>query len=109
MFLVSGNQSEILQTLAVPYVSFKLCQLAYMGRENLTEKQMCVGGQMGKDSCTGDSGGPLMATHSLDGPPRYFLVGVVSYGPLDCSVTQTPGVYTNVSAYMGWILDSIRK
>lgn len=109
MFPESGNQSDILQTLPVPFVSLKLCQLAYMGREKLTEKQMCVGGQMGKDSCTGDSGGPLMASLSLDGPPRYFLVGIVSYGPQACSVKQTPGIYTNVSAYMEWILDNIRK
>ena len=50
----------------------------------------------GKDSCNGDSGGPLAAP--LNG--KTYVLGVVSYGPTEC---RGYGVYTRVNGYINWI------
>lgn len=49
----------------------------------LTSKQLCAGGAPGKDSCRGDSGGPLMGIDNSERlKPYYYLAGVVSFGKL---------------------------
>ncbi|MBU2117855.1 MAG: serine protease, partial [Alphaproteobacteria bacterium] len=78
----------------------------------IDETQICAGGGT-TDSCSGDSGGPLLAVRPEGG---WILVGLVSFGsaprfpgqnvPGDgCAVPGRPGVYTRVSAYTGWILN----
>ena len=55
---------------------------------------------LGKDSCNGDSGGPLIWKDCADDP--YYQIGLVSFGTKDCA-KGTPGVYTRVAEYMDWI------
>jgi secreted trypsin-like serine protease len=55
-------------------------------------------GELGKDACYGDSGGPLLAT---DGEGNRIEVGVVSRGA-GCA-TEFPGVFTDVAAMRDWI------
>lgn len=72
-----------------------------------TSKQVCVQGAMNVDACQGDSGGPMTndpATGSVD---RYTLLGLVSFGPRSCGVSNFPGVYTRVSAYIPWIIGNM--
>ncbi|XP_014271218.1 venom protease [Halyomorpha halys] len=61
---------------------------------------MCSGGVRGKDTCKGDSGGPLQVAVK-DPYCMYSQVGVTSFG-INCGTTY-PGVYTRVSAYVPWI------
>lgn len=70
---------------------------------------MCVGGNVGKDSCNGDSGGPLTWMGSFDSAisARNYLIGLVSYGPEDCGKTENPGVYTRMTYFLQWILDHL--
>ncbi|XP_054257943.1 CLIP domain-containing serine protease HP8-like [Macrosteles quadrilineatus] len=98
---------KILQTVKVPIANHWLCELSYSSKAAIHETQFCAGGIIGRDSCSGDSGGPLMRPFSIDAPPKYFLVGIVSFGPKKCAETDSPGVYTKASDYMKWILDNI--
>lgn len=69
---------------------------------------MCAGGVEDKDSCGGDSGGPLMNTGRVrSGKLAIIQQGIVSYGPKRCGIGTYPGVYTRVSHFMNWILDNI--
>ncbi|XP_066996926.1 phenoloxidase-activating enzyme 1 isoform X2 [Anabrus simplex] len=93
----------------VPLVSLRDCYDVYRrNSRELRETQMCAGGVQGKDSCTGDSGGPLMKFSELNGNAVHFVAGVVSFGPRDCGMAGWPGVYTRVSAYLRWILDELQ-
>jgi hypothetical protein len=94
----------------LPVVSNDDCGRVYQEkRVDIGSGQLCAGGVQGKDSCTGDSGGPLMSTgtSSRDGRTRYFVAGVVSYGPEPCGKKDWPGVYTRVASYTDWILNQL--
>lgn len=98
--------------LELPKYDKDLCTKIYSRLRvptNLGTGQICAGGEAGKDSCTGDSGGPLMA--AVQGGPEghvWYQLGVVSFGPTPCGRVQ-PGVYTLVSEYLPWIYDNIKK
>jgi transmembrane serine protease 9 len=107
LFSENPKQSIILQTVKLPVVDNKKCEEAFKLHAEIGPTQICVGGQVGHDSCAGDSGGPLMKVETLDGPPRYYLLGVVSFGVKRCGATTKPGVYTRISAYMNWLMDNM--
>lgn len=68
---------------------------------------ICAGSNSpGKDSCTGDSGGPM--TRRGQRPDERVLVGLVSWGK-GCAEADTPGIYTNVTEYREWISAAKRE
>ncbi|CAN0062780.1 unnamed protein product [Lampetra fluviatilis] len=93
--------SRTLQEARLPLLPRRVCHQHYGGRF-LSERMLCAGGIRDGarvDSCQGDSGGPLVCEHP-DG--RWELQGVTSWGR-GCGLRDSPGVYTRVSAYLGWI------
>lgn len=60
----------------------------------------------GKGSCSGDSGGPLIATRNSS----EVVVGLVSWG-VECADTEPtyPDVYTRVSVYESWIKTNVEN
>ena len=58
----------------------------------------------GKDSCSGDSGGPLWAWQKSpdDGKTRAVQIGVVSRGE-GCARVGSPGVYARLKFFISWI------
>ena len=59
----------------------------------------CAGVKEGrKDSCTGDSGGPLLCHHE----GRWTLFGITSFGE-GCGQKGKYGIYTKVPNYKKWI------
>eukprot|EP00088_Acartia_fossae_P030555 TRINITY_DN31561_c0_g1_i5.p1 TRINITY_DN31561_c0_g1~~TRINITY_DN31561_c0_g1_i5.p1 ORF type:complete len:290 (-),score=23.10 TRINITY_DN31561_c0_g1_i5:43-912(-) len=102
--------SSVLKHVAVPYMDLEKCKEIYEPqRVRLLDTQICAGGREGQDSCSGDSGSGLMMESDFHGrtyDPRWIQVGIVSFGPWRCASFGVPGVYTNVSAYLPWILDS---
>lgn len=61
----------------------------------------------GRDSCQGDSGGPLYRVDA-SGTAVTALSGITSWG-ISCGLAETPGIYTNVSAYIDWIQTNLRS
>jgi secreted trypsin-like serine protease len=92
----TGDRS-VLQQLVLPVLPMSYCKKAY---SMLTDNQFCAGMTAGgKDSCAGDSGGPLICKTQQD---TIELQGVVSYGK-GCALAGSPGVYTRVTHYLSWI------
>ncbi|XP_073964309.1 serine protease ami-like [Choristoneura fumiferana] len=73
----------------------------------LKDSMLCAGtvNNDTADSCQGDSGGPLMAlAHNVH--CTYIVHGVVSFGTTSCGLAL-PGIYTNVKAYLPWIVENV--
>jgi len=93
-----GSPSSVLREVSVPLVSHAMCDRVYEGE--ITENMICAGQAMGgKDSCYGDSGGPLMVSDGGDG---WLQAGIVSWGE-GCALMGSYGVYTNVPQFLDWI------
>ncbi|KAL3674680.1 hypothetical protein V7S43_000620 [Phytophthora oleae] len=84
--------SFTLQEVNVGIISNAECNKKYGNR--ITEGMVCAGNGNGKDSCNGDSGGPLLANG--------VLVGLVSWGG-KCG--SKAGVYTRLTYVMDYITD----
>lgn len=106
----TGYSSNVKLKVTVPLVDEQQCKGRYKSvNVPLGFGQICAGGQSGKDSCTGDSGGPLMTMkRGSDGNGRWTIVGVVSFGPSPCGMLNWPGVYTRVIDFVPWILNKLR-
>jgi len=104
-----------LQEVELGVISNKACadNYGYNGHGNvsvasnikITESKLCAvvpGG--GKDSCSGDSGGPLMVTNGDGETPgqNYYQIGVVSHG-YRCGLPDYPGIYSRVTVALDWI------
>ena len=55
-------------------------------------KNVCYLLLIGKDSCNGDSGGPLITNEAFGTP--WFQVGIVSFGTTECGI-GVPGIYSS--------------
>lgn len=64
--------------------------------------QLCAGSPERKDTCKGDSGGPLLQYHNQF-KCMFQVVGVTSTGVGNCGVPNVPGIYTRVYNYIDWI------
>jgi V8-like Glu-specific endopeptidase len=104
-----SDYPDVLQEVSLPIVSNETCNKAFnaYSREyddSITETMMCAGyKQGGKDSCTGDSGGPLMVQ---DDDGEWKVAGVVSWGP-GCARRGLYGVYSRVSAMIDFIAEYV--
>jgi secreted trypsin-like serine protease len=78
-----------LQEVQIPVQPDQTCEGSFAEYDGSV---MICAGEPGRDSCFGDSGGPLFST--VNGVHR--LVGIVSFGA-GCG-SATPGAYTEVNA-----------
>lgn len=89
-----------LMKVELPLVDLGRCKAENRDVGIVTERNLCAGAPHGgKDTCKGDSGGPLIAESGMG---LYVQIGVTSWGQ-GCGESGHPGVYTRVSAYAGWI------
>ncbi|RWS25438.1 trypsin alpha-3-like protein, partial [Leptotrombidium deliense] len=95
-----GDYSEQLLEVEVPENNFDDCN-AKWENDLCLKKQLCAG-DVGKDSCQADSGGPLFRI--ING--RYTQAGIVSFGD---SCSKKYGVYSRVSGFRNFIDDVIAK
>lgn len=96
---VDGQQSLQLQYFQTPIITNERCTslLAFNNFAYLLEPtNVCALSQFGQGMCRGDSGSPLAIGHQV--------VGIASFG-VSCA-TGAPDVYTRVSEYASWIVDT---
>lgn len=53
-------------------------------------------------------GGPLMMKDLEINFGPYYVAGIESFGPRECGTENIPRVYTKVSSYLEWIVDTMR-
>lgn len=63
---------------------------------NLKSTLVCAG-DGSADTCQGDSGGPLLDRDTST------LIGIASFGAVDCGSPGKPGVYVRISSFIDWI------
>nr|XP_003478172.1 testisin [Cavia porcellus] len=95
-----------LQEVQVSIISNSLCNHLFqkpISRMDIWGDMVCAGDVAGgKDACRGDSGGPLVCDlHGL-----WYQIGIVSWG-IGCGLPNRPGVYTNISHHVDWILKTM--
>ncbi|XP_029342031.1 proclotting enzyme-like [Acyrthosiphon pisum] len=93
-----GEVSNVLQEVTIPIWEHDQCVAAFS--QPIFKTNLCAASfEGGRDSCLGDSGGPLLVQRQ-DG--KWTNVGVVSWG-ISCGEVGYPGVYTKVTSYLKWI------
>lgn len=100
----SQTASNVLMKVSVPVQTNQKCSAQY-GGNLITPTMLCAGLDAGgKDSCTGDSGGPLFARDTT-AAMSFIQVAVVSFG-MGCGQANAYGVYTRVTPYLDWICNT---
>ncbi|WP_185965237.1 S1 family serine peptidase [Glacieibacterium frigidum] len=102
---VNDNKSVpgVLMAARLQLIPTASCAITGTSRALDPDQHLCAGPsdpEKPTDSCQGDSGGPL----TWQGPRRrWYLVGLVSWGPKNVCGGGSPGIYTNVAAHLDWI------
>lgn len=86
-----GNYPDRMRQAWVPIVSDVRARKAY--GPSYVGSLMVGAGKEGKDTCAGDSGGPMFATQA----GKRYQIGITSFGR-GCATRKYPGVYTEVNA-----------
>ncbi|HFG2205226.1 TPA: trypsin-like serine protease [Vibrio cholerae] len=96
---VKSDAPTKLHQVDVPFVQIEECRTKGGSYARQGDGVFCAG-TAGKDSCSGDSGGPVFfrTNHGLT------QMGVVSWGD-GCGRSDKPGVYTKLSAFDTWLND----
>jgi len=95
---------SVLMWTDVKVRNFENCVESYgkdFGVDRIQRGMFCANGK-GKDTCKGDSGGPIYCNQRRL-PENTVLSGVTSFG-IGCANEEHPGVYVDVSMYMEWII-----
>lgn len=106
-------QSDKLLSAEIKTMPLSHCNETFVGynqrinhaafKEGISNSQYCAYDPANKrDSCRGDSGGPLQVYHNQD---TVHIVGIVSFG-LGCG-TRFPAIYTRVAYYTDWIASHV--
>ncbi|KAM9477575.1 complement factor D isoform 2-T2 [Clarias gariepinus] len=89
-----GDRPDKLQEVTVAVIKRPTCSRSNSYGESFTANMLCAGSRR-KDTCNGDSGGPLLY--------KGIVVGITSNGGRSCGSTRKPGLYTIISRYDDWI------
>ncbi|NXT95116.1 GRAA protein, partial [Anhinga rufa] len=95
--------SDTLREVNITVISRQICNDNNHYRNNpvITKNMICAGSKNGgKDSCFGDSGGPLRCNNEMR--------GITSFGKSRCGTVRGPGIYTRLTKqYLQWIRKTI--
>nr|CAD7455618.1 unnamed protein product [Timema tahoe] len=102
------KKSNLLMKAQVKMMPLNQCNQTYARsgrtlRNGVTTDMLCAYDPKGiKDTCRGDSGGPLQTMAVSVSKEIYSVVGVTSLGPALCGGRE-PSVYTKVASFVPWI------
>uniref|UniRef100_A0A8B9MNJ6 Granzyme A n=1 Tax=Accipiter nisus TaxID=211598 RepID=A0A8B9MNJ6_9AVES len=96
--------SDTLREVNITVISRQICNDKHHYKNNpvITDNMICAGAKNGgKDSCSGDSGGPLRCNN--------VMRGITAFGKANkCGTADGPGVYTRLTKqYLQWIRKTI--
>lgn len=99
-----GSQPASLMKVDVKVWANEKCRRSYGSSApgGITKHMLCAS-DTNKDSCSGDSGGPLFICRGT-----CTQIGIVSWG-IGCAKAQYPGVYTRVTEMMPWIRRIVKE
>ncbi|CAF4779196.1 unnamed protein product [Pieris macdunnoughi] len=89
--------TRILHEAQVSTIQQGVCRRSYW-QYAITDNMVCAG-RGRRDSCAGDSGGPLLCR---DRSMRYYLQGITSFGD-GCGKRGKYGIYTRTANYVPWM------
>ncbi|BFG06532.1 serine protease grass-like [Drosophila madeirensis] len=104
----NGNDSDV--PLEAGITRLPLASCSALQNRSIAGNQICASASL-RDSCKGDSGGPLLyAFRYKNSIQRFVQIGIVSYGPEDCGHQQLghpaadqTAVYTDLGRFIPWI------
>ncbi|XP_023700030.1 complement factor D-like [Paramormyrops kingsleyae] len=95
-----GLRPDTLQEVDVEVIVSNLCSRGDYYGLKFTSNMICAAKKR-KDTCDGDSGGPLLYQN--------VAVGVTSNGGKKCGTLKKPGLYTIISNFTDWIEKTMRE
>ncbi|XP_016403225.1 chymotrypsin-like elastase family member 2A, partial [Sinocyclocheilus rhinocerous] len=102
-----GNENvslaEALNQARLPIIDYMTCRQKKFWGDRVRDSMICAGFRDTEGTpaaCQGDSGGPLLCQVGRD---RWEVRGIVSFGPIGCTVENKPSVFTRTAAYIPWI------
>ncbi|CAH2075317.1 unnamed protein product, partial [Iphiclides podalirius] len=98
-----AHGTRILHEAQVSTIQQGVCRRSYW-QYAITDNMVCAG-RGRRDSCAGDSGGPLLCR---DRNMRYYLQGITSFGD-GCGKRGKYGIYTRTAGYVMWMRDVINN
>ncbi|XP_053136716.1 proproteinase E-like isoform X2 [Hemicordylus capensis] len=102
----NGPLPSKLQQAVLPVVDQEHCNQKDWWGGVIRSEMVCAGGDI-RAGCNGDSGGPLNC-QATDG--RWEVHGIASFvSSLGCNALKKPTVFTRVSAFEGWIQQTIAE
>ncbi|ERL94711.1 hypothetical protein D910_11985, partial [Dendroctonus ponderosae] len=110
----SAPNSDKLLKVQLNIYDNSVCAKAYQKEINANQhiskgivgSMLCAGElEGGRDTCLGDSGGPLFITEE-ENMCKFYIIGITSFGKL-CAQENVPALYTRVSEYVQWIENTI--
>jgi secreted trypsin-like serine protease len=111
-----NQKSSYLQQVDIPAADDLVCGKAWIDYFKYRDQVICAGNELGKDSCRGDSGGPLLVrlygTNSTGeaAANAWAQAGITSFGenslgldPSSCGIAGAIGYYTRADYFVEWI------
>nr|ATU82410.1 venom S1 protease 11 [Lethocerus distinctifemur] len=95
--------SDVLMKLNLRVIPLQMCKEKFKRVIDVDSPTQICTVRKNKDSCEGDSGGPLIWLDPETN--RYTVVAIVSYGKTLCGTA--PAVNTDVSVHLNWIQQKI--
>ncbi|XP_070509278.1 venom protease-like [Chironomus tepperi] len=101
------HQSNVLMKVTVEKFNHSECRSSWGEDSNVridAQTMLCYGDHTErKDSCRGDSGGPLQVSNEERVHCTYTQIGIISFGPAKCGLVGVASGYVNVYHYLDWI------